>query len=207
MDTSVNSIRTTMPTTVPTEPSKYLPSMPSLVDINSDVSQWIEEATDKSIEDEKTLKNEVLNKIVAAKQQLGDEEADKWTIFPSGIKVPPRPLFREPGPKESKLLYNSYVKVESANLEIWYIEYYNIIHTIDEGLELITDDLPEDKKQALVAKFDTLIESLTPSESEDENLPPANFGGRWKDNEDYETVEADPFLSAHWSKQTVAQSG
>lgn len=181
--------------------------MPSLADINTDVSKWIKEATEQSERDETILKNEVLNKIVAAKQELNDnddgDEVDKWTIFPSGIKLPPRPVFREPGPKESKLLYNSYVKVESANLEIWYIEYYNIIHTIDEGLELIEPDMPVEKHETLVNKFDTLIETLTPSDNDDdeEDLPPADFGSRWRD-ENGEEQQADGILSAAWAKQT-----
>jgi len=180
--------------------------MPPLEDINSDVTRWITEASEQSKADEQVLKNEVLDKIVAAKELLkedGDEDVDKWTIFPSGIKVPPRPVFREPGPKESKLLYNSYVKVESANLEIWYIEYYNIIHTIDEGLALITEDIPAEKKEALVTKFDTLIEKLTPTEADLENpLPPGQLsGGRWREDEDYQQ-EPDSILSAAWAKQT-----
>ena len=193
-------------TTQSTAAFEHLPTMPSLEDINSDVTKWISQATEQSKSDENILKDEVLNKIVTAKELLkeeGAEDVDKWTIFPSGIKVPPRPVFREPGPKESKLLYNSYVKVESANLEIWYIEYYNIINTIDEGLSLINDDIPAEKKEALITKFDTLIEKLTPTEADLENpLPPGMLsGGRWRD-EDYEEQEADSILSAAWAKHT-----
>jgi len=200
-------------TTETTAPMKHLPTMPSLADINSDVSQWIEEATAQSERDEKILKNEVFNKLVTAKQELNDkddEEVDKWTVFPSGIKLPSRPIFREPGPKESKLLYNSYVKVESANLEIWYIEYYNIIHTIDEGLDLIEPDMPVEKHETLVNKFDTLIETLTPSDEngdDEEDLPPADFGSRWREENGNEEQQVDGFLSAAWAKQTTKPSG
>merc|ERR1711935_160106 len=82
-------------------------------------------------------------------------------------------------------------------------------HTIDEGLDLIEPDMPVEKHETLVNKFDTLIETLTPSDEngdDEEDLPPADFGSRWREENGNEEQQVDGFLSAAWAKQTTKPS-
>ena len=101
------------------------------------------------LKDEKDLKEKVVTTLMAAKEVLG-QEAKEEVVFPSGIRLPPRPVIREPGPVESKLLYSSYLQEEQQNLEIWYIEYFNIIETIEEGFKQAEEVMEEVKTMALL---------------------------------------------------------
>ena len=174
--------------------------------------------TNLNLKDEKQLKEKVVTTLLAAKEVLGQENKEE-TVFPSGIRLPPRPEIRPPGPVESKLLYSSYLQQEQQNLEVWYIEYYNIIETIDEGFkqaeQLIgiaeiesaksesntPSQKTEDDVDGIKHKFDIITAALSNDEvSEDKSKDEAGalgFGGRWRDDETEDKEAEQVYVPPH----------
>ena len=192
---------------------EFVPPLPDIDDIGKgpQVADWVEKVSKQAMEDEKKMKEEVISKMIEAAQKLGNSDADEISLFPTGIKLPTMPFIREPGPVESKLLYSSYLQVESENLDIWYIEYFNIIHTIDQGLQLIEqqtaqvdgdngnvpdtsdsdsskqDEVKEQNLDEVKLSFEIIKESLTPQKGSSGGL----LGGRWREDNSPESEAND----------------